>query len=85
MNICFGRHHPLNWLMYSVNGAEIIFNPSATTGALRSLTGGIWEGCGALLSQVHGQAAGLGGGFGKLLQAGVTTGCLTNLSHGIVC
>ncbi|XP_008534907.2 beta-ureidopropionase isoform X2 [Equus przewalskii] len=34
VNICFGRHHPLNWLMYSVNGAEIIFNPSATTGAL---------------------------------------------------
>ncbi|XP_023964446.1 beta-ureidopropionase isoform X1 [Chrysemys picta bellii] len=34
VNICFGRHHPLNWLMYSLNGAEIIFNPSATTGEL---------------------------------------------------
>ncbi|XP_074212096.1 beta-ureidopropionase isoform X1 [Camelus bactrianus] len=34
VNICYGRHHPLNWLMYSVNGAEIIFNPSATVGAL---------------------------------------------------
>ncbi|KAM9622834.1 beta-ureidopropionase isoform 1-T1 [Trichechus inunguis] len=34
VNICYGRHHPLNWLMYSVNGAEIIFNPSATIGAL---------------------------------------------------
>ncbi|XP_058014271.1 beta-ureidopropionase isoform X3 [Ahaetulla prasina] len=34
VNICFGRHHPLNWLMYSLNGAEIIFNPSATIGKL---------------------------------------------------
>ncbi|XP_048838646.1 beta-ureidopropionase [Brienomyrus brachyistius] len=34
VNICYGRHHPLNWLMYSVNGAEIIFNPSATIGGL---------------------------------------------------
>ncbi|PNJ02464.1 UPB1 isoform 4 [Pongo abelii] len=38
VNICYGRHHPLNWLMYSINGAEIIFNPSATIGALRSLS-----------------------------------------------
>ncbi|XP_058244997.1 beta-ureidopropionase isoform X2 [Hemibagrus wyckioides] len=34
VNICYGRHHPLNWLMYSMHGAEIIFNPSATVGAL---------------------------------------------------
>ncbi|XP_060256861.1 beta-ureidopropionase isoform X2 [Ovis aries] len=34
VNICYGRHHPLNWLMFSINGAEIIFNPSATIGAL---------------------------------------------------
>uniref|UniRef100_A0A3P8VNB5 Beta-ureidopropionase n=1 Tax=Cynoglossus semilaevis TaxID=244447 RepID=A0A3P8VNB5_CYNSE len=34
VNICYGRHHPLNWFMYSINGAEIIFNPSATVGAL---------------------------------------------------
>ncbi|KAK6476535.1 beta-ureidopropionase-like [Huso huso] len=34
VNICYGRHHPLNWFMYSVNGAEIIFNPSATVGEL---------------------------------------------------
>lgn len=32
--ICYGRHHPLNWMMYAVNGAEIIFNPSATIGGL---------------------------------------------------
>ena len=24
----------LNWLMYGVNGADIVFNPSATVGAL---------------------------------------------------
>lgn len=34
INICYGRHHPLNWHMYGMNGAEIIFNPSATVGAL---------------------------------------------------
>ncbi len=27
--ICFGRHQPQNWMMYALNGAEIIFNPSA--------------------------------------------------------
>lgn len=35
VNICYGRHHPLNWLAYGINGAEIVFNPSATVGALR--------------------------------------------------
>jgi beta-ureidopropionase len=34
VNICYGRHHPLNWLAYGLNGAEIVFNPSATVGAL---------------------------------------------------
>ncbi|XP_019620195.1 PREDICTED: beta-ureidopropionase-like [Branchiostoma belcheri] len=34
INICYGRHHPLNWMMYGINGAEIVFNPSATVGAL---------------------------------------------------
>jgi beta-ureidopropionase len=34
VNICYGRHHPLNWLGFSLNGAEIIFNPSATVGNL---------------------------------------------------
>lgn len=34
INICYGRHHPLNWLMYGINGAEIVFNPSATVGDL---------------------------------------------------
>jgi beta-ureidopropionase len=30
VNICYGRHHVLNWLAYGLNGAEIVFNPSAT-------------------------------------------------------
>eukprot|EP00892_Ulva_mutabilis_P001867 jgi/Ulvmu1/11681/UM008_0091.1 len=34
INICYGRHHPLNWMGFALNGAEIIFNPSATVGAL---------------------------------------------------
>lgn len=34
INICYGRHHPLNWIGYGLNGAEIVFNPSATVGAL---------------------------------------------------
>lgn len=34
VNICYGRHHPLNWMMFGLNGAEIVFNPSATVGSL---------------------------------------------------
>ena len=34
INICYGRHHPLNWLGFALNGAEVIFNPAATTGGL---------------------------------------------------
>lgn len=34
INICYGRHHPLNWCMFGLNGAEIVFNPSATVGEL---------------------------------------------------
>uniref|UniRef100_A0A8D8UU70 Beta-ureidopropionase n=1 Tax=Cacopsylla melanoneura TaxID=428564 RepID=A0A8D8UU70_9HEMI len=40
INICYGRHHPLNWLMFGINGAEIVFNPSATiTGLSEPLWG----------------------------------------------
>lgn len=35
INICYGRHHPQNWMMYGLNGAEIVFNPSATVDGLR--------------------------------------------------
>lgn len=41
INICYGRHHPLNWLMFGVNGAEIVFNPSATVGELSEPLWGI--------------------------------------------
>jgi len=41
VNICYGRHHPQNWMMYGVNGAEIVFNPSATVGALSEPMWGI--------------------------------------------
>lgn len=30
INICYGRHHPMNWQAFGMNGAEIVFNPSAT-------------------------------------------------------
>jgi beta-ureidopropionase len=41
VNICYGRHHPLNWQGYGLNGAEIVFNPSATVGALSEPMWGI--------------------------------------------
>ncbi|CAH1107751.1 unnamed protein product [Psylliodes chrysocephalus] len=41
INICYGRHHPLNWLGFALNGAEIVFNPSATVGALSEPLWGI--------------------------------------------
>jgi len=41
VNICYGRHHPQNWMMYGLNGAEIVFNPSATVGSLSEPMWGI--------------------------------------------
>ncbi|CAH1118660.1 unnamed protein product [Phaedon cochleariae] len=41
VNICYGRHHPLNWLAFGINGAEIVFNPSATVGELSEPLWGI--------------------------------------------
>lgn len=41
VNICYGRHHPQNWMMYGVNGAEVVFNPSATVGSLSEPMWGI--------------------------------------------
>ncbi|XP_023015203.2 beta-ureidopropionase [Leptinotarsa decemlineata] len=41
VNICYGRHHPLNWLGFKLNGAEIVFNPSATVGDLSEPIWGI--------------------------------------------
>jgi len=41
VNICYGRHHPPNWMMFGVNGAEIVFNPSATLSGLSEHMWGI--------------------------------------------
>jgi beta-ureidopropionase len=41
INICYGRHHPLNWMGFGLNGAEVVFNPSATVGALSEPMWGI--------------------------------------------
>ena len=41
INICYGRHHPLNWHVFGLNGAEIVFNPSATVGGLSEPMWGI--------------------------------------------
>jgi len=41
INICFGRHHNLNWMAFGLNGAEIVFNPSATVGELSEPMWGI--------------------------------------------
>jgi len=48
INICYGRHHPLNWMMYGINGAEIVFNPSATVGALSEPMWAIEARCAAI-------------------------------------
>ncbi|KAI3436839.1 hypothetical protein D9Q98_006249 [Chlorella vulgaris] len=34
VNICYGRHHPMNWQAFGLNGAELVLNPSATVGEL---------------------------------------------------
>lgn len=41
INICYGRHHPLNWMAFGLHGAEIVFNPSATVGTLSEPMWGI--------------------------------------------
>lgn len=48
INICYGRHHPLNWLMYKINGAQIIFNPSATIDGLSETMWPIEARCAAI-------------------------------------
>ncbi|KAL4421518.1 hypothetical protein ABPG75_010809 [Micractinium tetrahymenae] len=32
VNICYGRHIPLNCLTFALNGAEVVFNPCCTLG-----------------------------------------------------
>lgn len=52
INICYGRHHPLNWMGFGLNGAEIVFNPSATVGALSEPMWSIEARCAAIVSVV---------------------------------
>lgn len=52
INICYGRHHPLNWMMFGLNGAEIVFNPCATVGALSEPLWGI-EGRNASIANTY--------------------------------
>ncbi|CAI5474613.1 unnamed protein product [Closterium sp. Yama58-4] len=52
VNICYGRHHPLNWMGFALNGAEIIFNPSATVGGLSEPLWPIEARCAAIANSV---------------------------------
>jgi beta-ureidopropionase len=52
INICYGRHHPLNWMGFGLNGAEVVFNPSATVGALSEPMWGI-EGRNAAIANTY--------------------------------
>lgn len=53
INICYGRHHPLNWLMFALNGAEIVFNPSATVGSLSEPLWSIEARCAAIANNYY--------------------------------
>ena len=52
VNICYGRHHPLNWMAFGLNGAEIVFNPCATVGGLSEPLWGI-EGRNAAIANTY--------------------------------
>lgn len=53
INICYGRHHPQNWMMFGLNGAEIVFNPSATVGELSEPLWGIEARCAAIANSYY--------------------------------
>ncbi|KAK9876068.1 hypothetical protein WA026_011178 [Henosepilachna vigintioctopunctata] len=53
VNICFGRHHFLNWMMFGINGAEIVFNPSATIGGISEPMWGIEARCYAIANNYY--------------------------------
>ena len=40
VNICYDRHFPEGWRMFGLNGAQIVFNPSATS---RGLSAYLWQ------------------------------------------
>lgn len=47
------RHHPQNWLMYGLNGAELVFNPSATVGGLSEPLWSIEARCAAIANSYY--------------------------------
>eukprot|EP00708_Paratrimastix_pyriformis_P002837 GAFH01001595.1.p2 GENE.GAFH01001595.1~~GAFH01001595.1.p2 ORF type:complete len:418 (-),score=109.21 GAFH01001595.1:277-1368(-) len=51
--ICYGRHHPLNWQAFALNGAEMIFNPSATVAGLSEPLWGIEARNAAIANSVY--------------------------------
>lgn len=53
VNICYDRHHPLSWLMNGVNGAEIVFNPSATVNGTSEPLWGIEARCAAIANNYY--------------------------------
>ncbi|XP_077279750.1 beta-ureidopropionase pyd3 [Temnothorax americanus] len=53
INICYGRHHPLNWLMFGLNGAEIVFNPNATIDELSEHLWPIEARCAAIANSYY--------------------------------
>ncbi|XP_032679227.1 beta-ureidopropionase [Odontomachus brunneus] len=53
VNICYGRHHPLNWLMFGLNGAEVVFNPSATVEKLSEHLWPIEARCAAIANNYY--------------------------------
>lgn len=53
VNICYGRHHPLHWLAYGLNRAEIVFNPSATINSLSECMWPIEARCAAIANSYY--------------------------------
>ncbi|KAH9396562.1 Beta-ureidopropionase [Tyrophagus putrescentiae] len=53
INICYGRHHPQNWMMFGLNGAELVFNPSATVGGLSEPLWSIEARCAAIANSFY--------------------------------
>jgi len=53
VNICYGRHHPLHWYALAINGAEIVFNPSATVNGLSEAMWPIEARCAAIANHYY--------------------------------
>ncbi|KAL0230450.1 hypothetical protein PCE1_004010 [Barthelona sp. PCE] len=53
VQICYARHFPLCWEAYAINGAEFIFNPSATVDGLSESLWPIEARSGAVANSVY--------------------------------